>query len=532
VAHRPGLVGNLSVRTSLALLVALTGIVAVLVGTISLARMSQVADSGRNIYTEALLPFKDVAMIREEVWIYRFEALSSSAATTDSLKASASERAEAAQAAITAAVGSYSARDLSTEQRAAIDAFSTAWTEYGELVTKAGELAAAGDLAGFDKLRGTDLPAKITEALTSLEALDTASDAAANDALDAAGGEYSSARVMVIAVLVVGLLVAAALAFLIANSVIRPLRQFRDVLHAVADGDLTRSAEITNKNEFGDMGAALKQATDQMRTAVGTLAASGNALAGRAGELQDASRTLAGGADRTSGEVNSIGGAVTEVNSRVGAVATGAEEMGAAIREIAVSAAEAASVAQEAVIASSTAEDLMARLGRSSAEIGDVVKVITAIAEQTNLLALNATIEAARAGESGKGFAVVAGEVKDLAQETTKATEDISKRVAAIQADTSTAVDSISQIGEIIGRINEFQTTIASAVEEQSAVTSGMASDLSAAADGANQIGDGITQVVGVAEENRKGAYATHEAAAELSRLSDDLQGVVRTFRY
>ncbi|WP_229073439.1 methyl-accepting chemotaxis protein [Actinoplanes sp. DH11] len=532
MAQRPGLVGNLSVRTSLALLVALTGIVAVLVGTISLVRMSQVAESGRNIYTGALLPSREVATIREQVWVYRFEILSSASATTTALQTAAQERATAADEAIAGAVKAYSGRDLDAGQRAAIDGFSAAWTEYGELRERAGQLQAAGDLAGFDAIRGKELPAKVTEALGSLEALDTAVDTAANEALTLADEEYDSARTMVIVVLVVGLLVAAGLAVLIANSVIRPLRQFRDVLHAVADGDLTRRADITNRNEFGDMGSALAQATEQMRTAVGTLAASGNALAGRAGELQDASRTLAGGADRTSGEVNSIGGAVTEVNSRVGAVATGAEEMGAAIREIAMSAAEAASVAQEAVIASSTAEDLMARLGRSSGEIGNVVKVITAIAEQTNLLALNATIEAARAGESGKGFAVVAGEVKDLAQETTKATEDISKRVAAIQADTHTAVESITKIGEIIGRINEFQTTIASAVEEQSAVTSGMAADLSAAADGANQIGDGINQVVGVAEENRKGAYATHDAAAGLSRLSDDLQGVVRAFRF
>ncbi|MEU4695162.1 methyl-accepting chemotaxis protein [Actinoplanes sp. NPDC023714] len=532
MAQRPGLVGNLSVRTNLFLLVALTGIVAVVVGTISLVRMSQVADSGREIYTDAYQPSQDVAAIRETVWKYRFEVLTSATATTDALRTAAQDRATAATEALEAAITAYSARELDGEQRAAIDGFTTAWTQYGELREKAGELQAAGDLTGFDEIRTNEIPAKITEALASLEALDTAGDTAAGEALAAADDEYSSARTMVIAVLVIGLLVAAALALIIANSVVKPLRQFRDVLHAVAEGDLTRRALIENRNEFGDMGSALNQATEQMRTAVGTLAASGNALAGRAGELQDASRTLAGGADRTSGEVTSIGGAVTEVNSRVGAVATGAEEMGAAIREIAVSAAEAASVAQEAVIASSTAEDLMARLGRSSAEIGDVVKVITSIAEQTNLLALNATIEAARAGESGKGFAVVAGEVKDLAQETTKATEDISKRVAAIQADTGTAVASISQIGEIIGRINEFQTTIASAVEEQSAVTSGMAADLTAAADGANQIGDGITQVVGVAEENRQGAYATHEAAAELSRLSDDLQGVVRTFRF
>jgi len=437
-------------------------------------------------------------------------------------------------------IESYRSRELDSGQRAALESFATAWTEYQGLRDKAEAFRKAGQMAEFTEMRLNDLPNKVTEALGHLNDLNAANAAsadakvaaAADAKVAAAADAYRAARVAVIVVLGVGLLIAIALAIVVANGVIRPLRQFRDVLTGVAEGDLTHHAEIGSRNELGEMSTALNRAVDQMRTAVGTLATSGNALSGRAGELQEASRSLAGGADRTSGEVASIGDAVTEVNARVGAVATGAEEMGAAIREIAVSAADAANVAQEAVSASGTAESLMAQLGRSSAEIGDVVKVITAIAEQTNLLALNATIEAARAGESGKGFAVVAGEVKDLAQETTKATEDISKRVAAIQTDTSTAVESISQIGEIIGRINEFQTTIASAVEEQSAVTSGMAADLSAAATGAGLIGDGINHVVDVAEENRKGAYATHSAAAELTRLSDELQGVVRTFRY
>ncbi|WP_328471048.1 methyl-accepting chemotaxis protein [Actinoplanes sp. NBC_00393] len=523
---------NLSVRARLTLLVVLTGILAVLVGALSLARMSTVADSSRAIQTQALLPSNDVAVIRETVWNFRFQALSISTATDPKLAAAAQERIAVAKDKIDATIESYRTRELDSSQSASLEAFATAWSEYQDLRDQAEALRKSGDMAGFTELRLNDLPNKVTESLGYLDELTAANVAAAEEAVAEAGDTYSSARITVIAVLVVGLVVAVAIAIMVANGIVRPLRQFRDVLTGVAEGDLTRRAEIGGRNEFGEMSTALNRATDQMRTAVGTLAASGDALAGRAGELQEASRNLAGGADRTSGEVASIGDAVTEVNSRVGAVATGAEQMGAAIREIAMNAAEAASVAQEAVHASSTAEDLMARLGRSSAEIGDVVKVITAIAEQTNLLALNATIEAARAGELGKGFAVVAGEVKDLAQETTKATEDISKRVAAIQTDTTTAVESISMIGEIIGRINEFQTTIASAVEEQSAVTNGMAADLSAAATGANLIGDGISQVVGVTDENRSGAHATHSAASELSRLSDDLQGVVRAFRY
>ena len=119
-----------------------------------------------------------------------------------------------------------------------------------------------------------------------------------------------------------------------------------------------------------------------------------------------------------------------------------------------------------------TTNDVVLRLGTSSAEIGEVIKVITSIAEQTNLLALNATIEAARAGEAGKGFAVVASEVKDLARKTARSSEKIGRNIATIQSDAQEAVDAIGEITSIIRQINDIQTVVAAAVEEQAATTS------------------------------------------------------------
>lgn len=527
-----GLVSDLSVRTSLTTLVALTGIVAIVIGALSLSRMSTVAQSGRDIYSEALIPSRDIAVIRENVRLYRYQGLTMVTSTDSGLVADAKTAMGVAKDLIDTKISDYSSRDIGSRQRAALESFATAWQDFQNLGDQATALKAAGKNAEWAAFRKEKVSPKLTEALGYMDELSAATDARADAALRDADNDYHGARVLVLTVLVIGLILAVLVALLMASGVIRPLRQFSDVLNAVADGDLTRDSGISSRNEFGEMGGALARATAQMRGAVGALAGGGEALAARAAELQSAAQNMASGADRTAGDVHQIGDAVVEVNNRVGAVATGAEEMGAAIREIAVNAAEAASVAQEAVGASDTAEQLMTRLGRSSAEIGDVVKVITMIAEQTNLLALNATIEAARAGESGKGFAVVAGEVKDLAQETTKATENISQRVSAIQTDTGTAVDAISKIAGIIGRINEFQTTIASAVEQQSAVTGGMAADLSAAAVGAELIGDGIKQVTGVADDNRQAAHATASAAADLTQLSDNLQGMVRSFRY
>ena len=206
--------------------------------------------------------------------------------------------------------------------------------------------------------------------------------------------------------------------------------------------------------------------------------------------------------------------------------------MGISIQEISASTHDAARVANDAVLVAQSTNETVAKLGESSSEIGNVIKVITSIAEQTNLLALNATIEAARAGEAGKGFAVVANEVKDLAQETAKATEDISRRIAAIQADTDGAVTAIGEISEVIGKINDYQTTIAAAVEEQTATTNEMARNVAEAATGAAQIAENVVGVATAAETTTTGVGESQRAAADLARMSEELQGLVGRFQY
>jgi methyl-accepting chemotaxis protein len=157
--------------------------------------------------------------------------------------------------------------------------------------------------------------------------------------------------------------------------------------------------------------------------------------------------------------------------------------------------------------------------------------VISSIAEQTNLLALNASIEAARAGEAGKGFAVVANEVKDLARKTARSSEEIGKKVGSIQADTQHAVDAIGRITTIIREINHIQTIIAASVEEQAATTSEIGRSVTEAAAGTTDIARNITGVAETARGVTAGASETHRAAEDLSKISNDLLGLVGQFR-
>ena len=267
-----------------------------------------------------------------------------------------------------------------------------------------------------------------------------------------------------------------------------------------------------------------------MRTLISGIASNATALGAASEELSAVSKQMSGNAEETSVQANVVSAASEQVNKNVQTVATGAEEMSASIREIAKNASEAARVATAAVKVAETTNNVVGKLGDSSADIGKVVKVITSIAQQTNLLALNATIEAARAGEGGKGFAVVANEVKDLSKETAKATEDISQKIEAIQSDTRGAVKAIGEIGEIIGQINDLQGAIASAVEEQTATTNEITRNVADAARGSGEIAQNILGVARAAQSTQSGAGDTERAASELARMASALQELVSKF--
>ncbi len=305
-----------------------------------------------------------------------------------------------------------------------------------------------------------------------------------------------------------------------------------EVVHAAADGDLTKEITVSGSDAIGQLGDGLSRFFTDFRSNVSEISETAQSLSSSSEVLTQISQSMAGAAEETSTQANVVSAASEEISRNVQTVATGAKEMGSSINEIAQNANEAARVAKTAVDVAETTNKMITKLGESSAEIGKVIKVITSIAEQTNLLALNATIEAARAGEAGKGFAVVANEVKELATQTSNATDDIGQKIQAIQGDTQGAVDAIAEITMVINQIDDISGTIASAVEEQTATTAEIERNVSETAKGSDEIAENIAGVARAAQETSGGVVKTQEAAKSLSDMASTLQTIVSKFKF
>ncbi|MBI9016706.1 MAG: methyl-accepting chemotaxis protein [Phycisphaerae bacterium] len=347
----------------------------------------------------------------------------------------------------------------------------------------------------------------------------------------------------------------------VANKIAKPIKNASDMLKDIAqgEGDLTKRLVIDSNDEMGELSKWFNVFVEKIQNIIIQITGNAAIVSSSSTELSATAAQMSSGAEEMTNQsvsvsaaaeemsVNMVGMAKSteEMSASIRMVAAAVEEMTASVSEIASNAEQAATVADEASVLATSSNEKIDQLGLAADEIGKVIEVIQDIAEQTNLLALNATIEAARAGDAGKGFAVVANEVKELAKQTAEATNEISERIGAIQSTTTESVESISKISEVIKKVNDVSRSIAAAVEEQSATTGEIAQSVSSvatvsdtvsrsiseSASASQEITKNITGVDAAARQTAQSSAQTQVASTELSKLSEELHGLVGQFK-
>ena len=431
------------------------------------------------------------------------------------------------------------------EEQAAYDQYLTLLNDYRRLEDRMKSLSSANKLDELTILLSADLQTNSDQMNVVLGKLIEINTQQLNATNKMASDQYSSAFTMVVTLLIIATVLTLLFAWLLTNSITRPIASALKAAEEVAEGDLTRTIQVDGTDEAGRLLSAMLKMQSKLRDTLQRISGSATQLASAAEELNAVTDESARGLSQQNNEIEQAATAVNEMTSAVEEVARNAVSTSEASKNATTSASDGRDLVQETVSAiermsgdvQSTAT-LIGNLADESRDIGKVLDVIRGLADQTNLLALNAAIEAARAGEAGRGFAVVADEVRALAHRTQQSTSEIERMIGSIQGGTEQAVSSmrnsteraestlniakgaglaLDTINSAVVEINERNLVIASAAEEQAQV--------------AREVDRNLVNIRDLSTQSATGANQTSAASNELSRLAVDLNGMVARFR-
>jgi len=442
-----------SVRSSVLLVVAICAAPALLAVGLALSTLGQVNQNVEDLNAHSVVPLSVLGDLRDVegdmrvlVWKYAAAAPADRADVTAEIS-DVDHHGDAAIADYLKAHGSTT--DPSAAKMKAFAAALAQWRSVRD--DEVFRTAQAKGLAAALPLIAGDLSTADDALAAPMDDLFAAEVAAARTSQQAAGSEYSTARLQLVLVIAIGLAVALAAAWVLVRRLSTTVTRIAEV--ATSADPSRRVGPIPDRTELGDLARSLDSMLDAMAHQQQVL---DRERAVREEQITEAfARQTAAERDvrqRAQDVIDETGSTVLgELRTVVGQ----AEAMAASVDEIERRARDADQVTRAVVARAAEADRVVNTVVGSLRRVSGIAALISGVAEQTNLLALNATIEAARAGDAGRGFSVVANEVKELAGETGRSTSEIADTVATLEENAAAMAEAITAMSEGVGGIDQ-----------------------------------------------------------------------------
>ena len=383
------------------------------------------------------------------------------------------------------------------------DALAQSWQRFNEVGQRVRAFANSDQDAEATQLSMGESKKIVGETAAVVQDLVALSQAQLKQTAQEAEATYETVRNTLLALSAVSVLMSIAAAVWISMTVSRGLGTATTALRAVAEGDLTKTAEVRGRDEIADFLGHVNTMVERLRTVVT------DALA--------ASEQVAAGSQQLSSTADQVSQGATEQAASAEEASASMEEMASNIKQNADNAAQTEQIARQSAKDAEASGAAVNRAVDAMQTIAEKITIVQEIARQTDLLALNAAVEAARAGEHGKGFAVVASEVRKLAERSQTAAAEI----GAVSSETVKAAQSagemLTRLVPDIRRTAELVTEISAACREQ---------DI-----GSSQINEAIQQLDKVTQLNSSASEQMSSTSEELAAQAEELQASISFFR-
>ncbi|MEO8407013.1 MAG: methyl-accepting chemotaxis protein [Oxalobacteraceae bacterium] len=508
---------NFTIKARLIGVVGFLSLLTVVVGGLGLNGLNQANAGLKSVYEDRAVPLEQLATMDHMLQENLFGIVNMlQNPVPDGIKAEAAKIDERI-AKISEIWRAYASSQLTPQEKQVADKFQVDRSRFVKEGLLPAVVALRDGRVGEVQLKWHEIESLSAPVRVSFGALRKLQVDGAKAEYDASVERHDITRLGMLMAIALGVLLAAAAAYFLIRSILRPMRHAIDVAHNIAAGDLTTEIKIRSTDEIGQLLGAIKDMSDSLVGIVSRVRSGTDAIATASHQIAAGNLDLSG---RTESQASSLEQTAASMEELTGTVKQNADNA----RQADQLAATASEVALKSGAVVSQVVDTMAAIDISAKKIVDIIGVIDGIAFQTNILALNAAVEAARAGEQGRGFAVVATEVRSLAQRSATAAREIKTLID----------DSVQKVGignQLVAQAGHTMEQVVVSVRHVTDIMSEITAASQEQSQGIEQVNHAIAQMDEVTQQNAALVEQAAAAAQSLQEQALTLTQVVGMFR-